>query len=212
MVGGMERQEWITQWASSAVEWIEDRTVLRADGSQTLESAPCFWTRLQRGSSTGGHIGVYLHRSREEALSAAANFAVDALGGSDSRVLANLLYEAGRHEELLELYERVHVSGDAILKVEWGLPVGDLSTVDGLLREVPPAAAGADRDERLDDWLHGLDDHHHHHLSRCYETEETRRSSLRNPAHGTVDLKVHGSDGDRQRPDATQSPNDSVES
>ena len=163
MVGGMERQEWITQWASSAVEWIEDRTVLRADGSQILESAPCFWTRLQRGSSTGGHIGVYLHRSREEALSAAANFAVDALGGSDSRVLANLLYEAGRHEELLELYERVHVSGDAILKVEWGLPVGDLSTVDGLLREVPPAAAGADRDERLDDWLHGLDDDDHHH-------------------------------------------------
>lgn len=156
--GGMKREEWITQWATSAVEWVEDRTVLRAGGSRVYESAPCIWTRLQRGSSTRGHIGVFLHSSREEALSAAADFAVDVLGGSDSRELANRLYEAGRYEELLELYERVHISGDAILRVEWGLPVGDLSAVDGLRREEPSAAADPDGDKRLDDWLHGLSD------------------------------------------------------
>jgi len=158
IVGRMKREEWITQWATSAVEWIEDRAVLRSDGSQAYESAPCIWTRLQRGSSTQGHIGVYLHTSRDEALSEAANFAVDVLGGSDSSELADRLFEAGRYGELLELYERVHISGDAILRVEWGLPVGDLSTVDGLRREVPSAAAEANGDKRLDDWLHGLND------------------------------------------------------
>lgn len=144
-IDGMKRERWVARWAATAVEWIEDVTVFRTDGSRVVETAPCIWTRLHRGSSTQGHVNVFLHSSREEALAAAVDFAIDVLGGGSNRDIADQLYEAGRYDELLDLYERTHVSGDAILRVEWGLPVGDMSGVDGLRRE---ESASGDRAER----------------------------------------------------------------
>ena len=113
--------------------WSEDVVRIRPDGSRLIEASPCIWTRLHRGSSTHGQIHVFLHSSKYEALEAGAVFAIEVLGGSD---VPDQLYRDHRYEELLALYES-HAPGN-ILRVEWGLPVGDLDDVDDLHREVPP--------------------------------------------------------------------------
>ena len=84
-------------------------------------------------------------------MTAAAEFAVDVLGHSD---VATRLYEAGRYEDLLALYERTHVSSDAILRVVWGLPVGDVSGVKGARRveEQPPYVDHHPDGDDDDDW------------------------------------------------------------
>lgn len=127
----MNRDEWSSAWAVEAVEWSEDVTMVRADGYREIEATPSIWSWLHRGSSTRGRIHVYLHPSRDEARQAAANFAVNALGSE----LAGRLYRSGRYEELCELYESTHFTGDGILRVEPSFPEGDLSDVDGAWRE-----------------------------------------------------------------------------
>lgn len=131
----MKRKAWIKQWAAGATEWSEEVVMIRPNGSRVVEASPCIWTRLHRGSSTAGRINVFLHSSKAEALEAGALFAVDVLGDSDEAVQ---LFRDHRFKKLLELYERTYVHHDAILRVEWGLPVGDLGGVDDTYRETPP--------------------------------------------------------------------------
>lgn len=129
----MSKDEWLCTWVLAATDWPEAVTRLRRTGTRDIEAAPRIWSRLHRGSSTGDSVHVFLHLSRDEALQAAADFAVEALGGD----VAYQLHRTGRFEELCELYERTHLSGNGILRVEWAHPEGDLAEVDGVWRNEP---------------------------------------------------------------------------
>lgn len=127
----MNRDEWTAAWAVEAVHWSEDVTAVRADGYREIEATPSVWTMLHRGSSTKGHIHAYLHRTRDDALHAAALFALEALNAPE----AGRLYRAGKYEELCAFYERTHFTGDGILRVEPSDVMGDRTDVDGTWRQ-----------------------------------------------------------------------------
>lgn len=129
----MTKDEWLCSWVLAATEWPEAVTRLRHTGIRDIEASPRIWSRLHRGSSTGDTVHVFLHQSQTEALQAAADFAVEALGSD----VASQLYRTSRFEELCRLYERTHRTGNGILRVEWALPEGDLIEVDGVWRSEP---------------------------------------------------------------------------
>ncbi|MEH6374156.1 hypothetical protein V7793_07420 [Streptomyces sp. KLMMK] len=76
------------------------------DGTTVTELAPAVWTLAHRGYSGPGRLDVWTYPTREAALKAGADLAMAC--GMDEESKAQALYQGGKYEELLSLYERHH--------------------------------------------------------------------------------------------------------
>ncbi|MER7671239.1 hypothetical protein ABTY61_22615 [Kitasatospora sp. NPDC096128] len=75
-------------------------------GETTTELAAAVWTLAHRGYSGSGRLDIWTYPSRKHALKAGADLAMAC--GMDEHEQARSLYQAGRYDELLALYESHH--------------------------------------------------------------------------------------------------------
>jgi hypothetical protein len=81
--------------------------------------SPAIWTLVHIGYSGSGRCDVWVYRTEIEALSAAAELAVETYGGSPHAAAMEKLREKHKLREVLRLYEELEPPGH-VLRVQLG--------------------------------------------------------------------------------------------
>lgn len=92
--------------AARYVRRIVSSKTFHPDCTVTTTRELAVWTLAHRGYSGGGRLDVWVYPTREAALLAGADLAMQA--GLDEDPNAAALFTAGRYAEVLERYEQTH--------------------------------------------------------------------------------------------------------
>ena len=92
--------------ADHYVRRLVSSQTLRLDGSVSTTRGLAVWTLAHRGYSGGGRLDVWVYPTRDAALLAGADLAMQA--GLEEDPSAVELFAAGRYTDVLQRYEHTH--------------------------------------------------------------------------------------------------------
>ncbi|MFJ7250166.1 hypothetical protein ACIQWA_36780 [Kitasatospora sp. NPDC098652] len=77
---------------------------------QPVETArkPAVWTLAHRGYSGSGRLDVWVYRTKKAALRAGAELACICFAHPEEQQAARTLFNAGKYQQVLDLYEDTH--------------------------------------------------------------------------------------------------------